>query len=281
MAAQHRIDIQDIEYARPDGVPLLARLYKPKGRGPFPGVVEVHGGAWTSNDRLTNEAIHRPLAESGVVVMAIDFRMPPVAVYPASIQDINLAVRWLKAHASDWDVAPDRVGGVGTSSGGHQLALAALRPRDPRYAALPLSGASGADARLAFMALCWSIVDPLARYRMVKAKANERLVAAHHAYWPDEAAMEEGNPQRILDRGEPVDLPPALLIQGTNDDNVTPDMAANFAAAYRKAGGDFQLESCPGEPHAFIARDPSAAGAKRAIGLIVDFVHAKTRALAR
>ncbi|MSO77154.1 MAG: alpha/beta hydrolase [Alphaproteobacteria bacterium] len=277
MAATLGVDVRDIEYARPDGIPLMARLYTPAGKGPFPGVVEVHGGAWTTNDRLTNEAIHRPLAESGVVVMAIDFRMPPVAVYPASIQDINLAVRWLKANAPDLGVAPEHVGGLGTSSGGHQLALAALRPHDPRYAALPLAGGTKPDARLAFMALCWSIVDPLARYRMVKAKSIERLVAAHDAYWPDEAAMDEGNPQRLLDRGEPAELPPALLIQGTNDDNVTPDMAARFAAAYRKAGGDFQLETFPGEPHAFIARDPNAHGAKRAIALIVDFVHAKTR----
>jgi acetyl esterase len=278
MAPTYDVDVQDIEYARPDGIPLLARLYRPSGKGPFPGVVEVHGGAWTTNDRLTNEAIHRPLAESGVVVMAIDFRMPPMAQYPASIADINLAVRWLKAHAADYRVEPHLVGGVGTSSGGHQLALMAMRPRDPRYAALPLGRDAGVDARLAFMALCWSIVDPLARYRMVKAKGNERLVGAHHAYWPDEAAMDEGNPQRILDRGEPADLPPALLIQGTNDDNVTPDMASSFATAYRKAGGDFQLEVFPGEPHAFIAKDPSAAGARRAIGLIVDFVHAKTPA---
>jgi acetyl esterase len=281
MAATHGVEVQDIEYARPNGLPLLARLYRPSGKGPFPGVVEVHGGAWTTNDRLTNEAIHRPLAESGVVVMAIDFRMPPVAQYPASIADINLAVRWLKARAGDYDVAPNLVGGLGTSSGGHQVALAGLRPGDARYAALPLGTDPKLNARLAFVALCWSIVDPLARYRMVTAKGNERLVNAHHAYWPDEAAMAEGNPQLILDRGERVNLPPTLLIQGTQDDNVTPDMASNYAAAYRKAGGDFQLEIFPGEPHAFIAKDPSAAGAKRAIGLIVDFVHAKTRALAR
>jgi acetyl esterase len=275
---RHEITIADVQYAAPDGVPLLARLYRPHGSGPFPGVVEVHGGAWTANDRLTNQDIHRPLVESGVVVMAIDFRMPPQAMYPASIADINLAVRWLKANAASLAVQPDRIGLLGTSSGGHQAMLAAMRRDDPRYTAHALPEAPDADASVAYIALCWSIVDPLARYRMVVEKGIQRLVDAHHAYWPDEAAMAEGSPQGILERGEAVCLPPALLIQGTNDDNVTPDMADRFAEAYRAAGGEFRLEKFPGAPHAFIAKDPSAEIAVRAVALITDFVHTQANA---
>ena len=279
MAPTYQVDIEDVEYARPDGTPLLARLYRPRGagaiQGPFPGVVEVHGGAWTLNDRLTNEAIHRPLAESGIVVMAVDFRMPPTAMYPASIMDINLAVRWLKAKAGELNVAPAKVGIIGTSSGGHQAMLAAMRPRDPRYVAANLPGGANVDAAVAYVAICWSIVDPLARYRMVSGNGNQRLVDAHHAYWPSEAAMAEGNPQMILDRGEPADLPPTLLLQGGRDDNVTPDMADRFAAAYRAAGGDFQLEKFPEAPHAFVAKDPASLDSVRAVALIRDFVHAQ------
>ena len=204
--------------------------------------------------------------------MAIDFRMPPEAQYPASIQDINLAVRWLKAQGRGFGVEPDRVGGVGTSSGGHQIMLSALRPRDPCYAALPLEVASPVDASLAFIVVCWSIVDPLARYRMVREKRIDRLIQAHHAYWPSEAAMAEGNPQLILERGEATDLPPALMLQGTNDDNVTPDMADRFAAAYRKAGGRIDLTKFEGEPHAFIGKDPGSPASRRALDLITAFV---------
>jgi acetyl esterase len=267
---------EDIEYRHRDGEPLLARLYRPRGPGPFPGVVEVHGGAWIGNDRLTNVAIHQPLAASGVVVMAIDFRMPPEAQYPASIADINFAVRWLKAQERELGVDPTRVGGVGTSSGGHQLMLSALRPRDPRYTALSMPDAPAFDASLAFVVLCWSILDPLARYRMVKANGNTRLASAHDAYWPSEAAMAEGNPQLILERGESMALPPTLLLQGNRDDNVTPDMASRFAAAYRKAGGRISLESFEGQPHAFIAKDPAAPAALKAIELIVAFVEAQS-----
>ncbi|HXS40192.1 MAG TPA: alpha/beta hydrolase [Stellaceae bacterium] len=271
MAASDDVRIEEVAYLDHGGRKLLAQLYRPSGPGPFPGIVEVHGGAWTRNDRLTNTAIHMPLAKSGAFVMAIDFRMPPEAQYPASICDVNFAVRWLKHHASDFRLRPELIGGLGTSSGGHQIMLSALRPRDPRYCTLPLAGAQH-DASLAFVMMCWPIVDPLARYRMAEAKGNARLLEAHRDYWPDEAAMEDGNPQRILDRGEAGRLPPALLLQGTKDDNVTPDMADRFAASYRKAGGAIELRKFEGLPHAFIARDPEAPAAREAIAAITTFV---------
>jgi acetyl esterase/lipase len=271
MTASNEIQVEDIEYLRHGDKPLLARIYRPRGNGPFPGVVEVHGGAWTQNDRTTNGAIHEPLARSGAVVMAIDFRMPPEVTYPAALADINFAIRWLKHHAHDFNVRPALVGGLGTSSGGHQIMVSALRPYDPRYASLPLPD-EVADARLAFVALCWPINNPLARYRMVKANGNTRLAQAHEAYWPDEAAMEDANPQLILERGEKVTLPPVLLIQGLRDDNVTPDMADRFAASYRAAGGPIELHKFADQPHAFIARDPAAPDAVRAVETIVDFI---------
>ncbi|HVA14711.1 MAG TPA: alpha/beta hydrolase [Stellaceae bacterium] len=279
MAEIDGFTVEDVEYLRHGDKPLLARLYRPRGVGPHPGVVEVHGGAWTGNDRLVNVAIHEALARAGTVVMAIDFRMPPEAQYPASIRDVNFAVRWLKRQAGELAVDPARIGGLGTSSGGHQLMLSALRPRDPRYASIPLAGplaADADDASLGFVILCWPITDPLARYRMVTANGNARLADAHRAYWPDEAAMEDGNPQLILERGDAGTLPPALVLQGTNDDNVTPDMADRFAAAYRHAGGALDLVKFPGQPHAFVARDPASAATRQALDLITGFVGRQT-----
>jgi acetyl esterase len=274
--ARYQIEIRDLEYQRCDGEPMLARLYRPIGpinsAGPFPALVEVHGGAWASGDRLNNAPLDEALAKSGIVVLAIDFRMPPQFRYPASIADVNLATRWLKAHADEFGSRRGLVGGLGTSSGGHQLLLSALRPADPRYAALPLPEAPGENAGLPYLVLCWPISDPLARYRMVREKGNTRLVEAHDAWWPSEADMAEGNPQSILDRGEAGALPSVILVQGLADDNVTPDMADRFTAAYRARGGQIELHKFAGQPHTFIMRDPASDVSRRATELIRDFV---------
>jgi len=263
---------EDIEYLRHGDKPLLARLYRPKGPGPHPGLIEVHGGAWTTNDRTANTVIQEALARAGVFVMAIDFRMPPEAQYPASLGDINYATRWLKLNAKRFELRLGKIGGLGSSSGAHQLMLSALRPRDATYSATRLPGGELFDASLAYIVICWPITDPLARYRMVTSNGNTRLADAHRAYWPDEAAMADANPQLILERGEAGSLPPALELQGTNDDNVTPDMADRFAAAYRKAGGAIELMKFPGAPHAFTAREPESEHAKKALDLITGFV---------
>ena len=273
----HEIATHDIEYRRDPSGPLLARLYRPLGAGPFPALIDVHGGAWAMGDRLNNAPLDSALAESGIVVLAIDFRMPPQHRYPASIADIHFAIRWLKTRAGEFASRRDLVAGLGTSSGAHQLLLAALKPHDPRYAALPLPEAPGEDANLPYLVLCWPIADPLARYRMVKEKGNARLVEAHDAYWRCEAEMAEGNPQLILDRGEAGRLPPAILVQGTADDNVTPDMADRFAAAWQRRGGAIALHKFAGQPHTFIPRDPGSASSKRATELICDFVLAQAR----
>jgi acetyl esterase len=268
--------IEDVEYRRIGGEPLLARLYRPKdrvgGAGPFPAVVGVHGGAWTSGDRNNNAAIDHALAAVGVVVLALDFRLAPQAPYPASVADVNYGVRWLKAHAAEFASRPDWVGAVAGSSGAHQMLLSALRPRDPRYAAATAPAVAGIDADISYMVACWPIADPLARYRMAVARGNERLVKAHHDYFGNEDAMREGNPQLIVERGENVGLPSLLLLQGTKDDNVTPDMAEKFAAAYRARDGRVQLETFPDQPHTFVTREPSSAESLRAIELIRSFV---------
>ena len=264
---------EDITYNSPNGIPLLARLYRPKGPGPFPAVLEVHGGAWTGGDRLNNVSIAEALAADGIVVLSIDFRMPPTASYPAASQDVNFGIRFLKAHAVEYGSRPDLVGGLGTSSGGHLLLLSALRPRDPRYTTLPLAGV---DASLAFAIACWPVANPLQRYRTVQANGNTRLAAAHDAFWPSVDDMTDANPTLILQRGEDTAKPPILVIQGTNDNNLTPDMTAGFATAYAAAGGKVTFESFPGQPHAFVPNNPTSADSLRALALMKDFVHRTT-----
>jgi acetyl esterase/lipase len=281
------IDVKDVEYLRHGDRPLLARLFTPRGTGPFPLIVELHGGAWNLGDRLMDVAINEPLAKSGVVVAALDFRMPPEAPYPASLADINYAIRWFKTQATTWGSRPDLVGALGSSSGAHQAMLAGMRPRDPRYAAIPLpAGAPAVDASLRCVVLCWPVIDPLARYRYAKEMKEggkphpdllDQVLPLHDKYWKTEEAMAEGNPVLALERGERVELPPALYIQGTEDVAHPRVDLDRFVTQYRKAGGSVELALFEGVAEGFVIRKPSLPASGQALEKIIEFVHTQLR----
>jgi acetyl esterase/lipase len=273
----YQIDIEEVEYVRHGDQGQIARLFKPRGGGPFPLMVSLHGGAWCRESRMTDEAIHDVLAKSGVVVASLDFRMPPAASYPGSMIDINYAIRWLKTRAASLNARADAVGVMGTSSGGHQAMLTAMRPRDARYASLPLAG--GADATVRCAILLWPVIDPLGRYQYAQglkasgdAEFADRVLPSHDAYWKTEAAMEEGNPVRALERGEKAEMPPVLYLQSTKDKAHPRPHLDRFVAAYRKAGGSLDLELYDSAPGGFARQGDTPDGAK-AQARIIEFVH--------
>ena len=247
---------------------LAVRIYQPVGAGPFPGLVDVHGGVWTNGDRTANEVMDWALAESGIVVAAVDFRQSPDHPYPAQVADVNLATRWLKAHAVEFNADPDTVGGIAGSSGGHTVLLSAMRPNHPAYSYIDLPG-SDADATMKYLLLGWPIVDPYARYRFVQETGNDRIIGLSEAYFRTTDAMKEGSPGQILQRGEEAVLPPTLIVQGTADNNLPVPVTERFAVDYRKAGGDLELEMFPDMPHLF--GNTPGPDSDRAIALMKKF----------
>jgi acetyl esterase/lipase len=249
---------EDVVYLRDGDTALHARIRRPPGAGPFPAVLHVHGGVWNNGSRFSDETVCRHLAEHGVIVASIDFRQAPLSHYPQSIADVHYGVRWLRANADRLGSRPDWVGGLGVSSGGHQLLLATLRAGDPRYRRLPLEG----TPRLAYAVYLWPVTDPPARYRYARETGRDNLVALHDAYWGDMDAMVDGNPQRHLDElPAGSTLPPALLIYGSGDENIPEAHTERFAASYRAAGGRLDVRRYPDMPHGFIDSTPSAAPA--------------------
>ena len=99
----YAVQIEDVEYLHHGDKPFLARLFRPLGSGPFPVMVEAHGGAWVNGSREDGDAGNEALAGNGVIVAALDFRVPPEASYPASLADIHYGIRWCKSHAQDWN----------------------------------------------------------------------------------------------------------------------------------------------------------------------------------
>src|ERR671919_424239 len=268
---QFEVDVRDVEYQSLAGKSWLVRIYQPQGRGPFPTVVDVHGGAWHNGDRTNNAGIDRSLAAKGILVAALDFRQPPEAGYPASICDVNLAVRWLKLHALEFK-GTTTVGAFGNSSGGHQVVLTALRPRHPSYAALPLPNHPEIDASLAYVIAGWPVIDPLYRFRFAKEFNRQEHIKAHIDYWRTEEAMAEDSPQTIIEHDAQVDLPPILMLLKANDRNHPLEMQERFIASYRKRGGAIEAQTFEGLPEHRIVPSPSQPETMRAIETITAFI---------
>jgi acetyl esterase len=273
--AGYEFAVKDIVYRRDGEKQRLARLYQPSGSGPFPAVLLVHGGAWNNKDRTDGQNTALDLAEAGIVVLAIDFRNAPEAPYPASLQDINYGIRWLKAHAGEFGSSAGQVGAYGTSSGGHQILLAAIRPDDPRYRALLLADAPDMDAKLAFVVSGWGVLFPLERYKLAKAKGDAELVKGHDIFFGSEAAQIEATPALIIERGEKVYLPPALVFQGTQDQWTTVELAQRFADDYRKAGGSVDLLILEGARHTFLNEHPFEPNSVKALNTMIAFIKAR------
>jgi acetyl esterase/lipase len=248
------VKVSEIEYRRTaKGRSLLARVYQPQGKGPFPVVLDLHGGAWQRKDRKAEEPMDRAIASSGVLVVAIDMTLSGEAPYPACIQDASYGVRWLKSRAAEWNGDASTLGLYGSSSGGHVAELLAMRPNDKRYNAIPLEAAPNLDISVAYVATRSPISNPFTRWQQAERKPNPNLVKASKTFFQPWESIHEGSPQEILDRREAVTLRPLLIMQGELDDNVLASEQKKFAESYRAAGGDVRFEVFAGSVHEWVA----------------------------
>jgi acetyl esterase len=276
-AGKFEVKVSEVEFRRnASGRTLMARIYQPQGTGPFPTLLDLHGGAWNNKDRTANEPMDRAVAASGVLVVAIDLTLAPDAPYPASVQDGNYGVRWLKSKAAEWNGEAAGLGVLGSSSGGHVAELLGMRPRDARYNAIPLPAASGLDATVAYVATRSPISDPYARFQQAERMKREGMIENSRIYFNPWETIHEGNPQQILERREAVTLVPMLIMQGALDDNVLPAVQEKFAATYRAAGGVCELSIFEGSEHEWVAKP--GAQTERAREMVKAFIARQLRA---
>src|SRR6202165_1418019 len=242
--ARFDVAVSEIELRRNSaGGMLMARIYQPKGVGPFPTVLDLHGGAWNGKNRFAEEPMDRALAASGLLVVAVDLTLAPELPYPACVQDANYAVRWLKANAATWNGAASKIGVYASSSGGHVAELLAMRPRDPRYNSIPLASAPDVDATVAYVAMRSPISSTFARFENAERRGNAGMMKNNKVFFNPWETIHESNPQEILEREEKVTLVPFLIMQGGLDDNLLPAAQEKFATTYKAAGGhcDYRL----------------------------------------
>ena len=279
-AAKLDIKVSEVPFRKTaKGRQLMARIYQPQGKGPFPVVLDLHGGAWNNKDRSANEPMDRAVAASGVLVVAIDMTLAPEAPYPASVQDANYGVRWLKHRAREWNGDPSTLGILGSSTGGHMGELIALKPRDPKYAAIPLPEAPKLDATVLYLVSRSPISDPVARFQQAEKMKRDHMIKNNQNYWKPWETIKEGNPQYILDRKEHGKLPPLLILQGALDDNVLPAIQEKFVAAWRATGADARLEIFEGCEHEWVAKPGPQTD--RAHEMVKQFIAKNLTALRR
>ncbi len=172
--------------------------------------------------------------------------------------------------------------------------LVAMRPHDARYTAIPLpAGSAAQDATVRCVVMSWPVINPLSRYRHAKrvaAGANppewpKSVIGRQDAYWQSEANMGEGNPTLALERGEKVQMPPAVWYQGRGDlmhdyKDAESDFPGNeperFVAAYRRAGGEIELVYIEADRHPGHSPDLSKTGDM--FERMVGFVHSHVKA---
>ncbi len=254
-AAKFDLKVSEVEFRRnAAGRMLMARVYQPQGVGPFPTLLDLHGGAWNNKDRFAEEPMDRAIAASGVLVVAIDMTLAPQAPYPACVQDANYGVRWLKSKAAGWNGDASKLGVFGSSSGGHVAELLGMRPRDARYNAIPLPGNPNVDAAVAYVATRSPISNTFARFQNAEEKKRDNMMKNNKTFFVPWETIHEANPQEILERREQVTLVPLLVMQGALDDNVLPAAQAKFAATYKAAGGQIDFHVFPDSEHEWVAK---------------------------
>jgi acetyl esterase len=265
--AKFDLTVSEVELRRNvAGRVLMARIYQPKGPGPFPTVLDLHGGAWNGKNRMAEEPMDRALAASGLLVVAVDLTLAPEAPYPACVQDANFAVRWLKANAATWNGDSSKIGVYGSSSGGHVAELLAMRPHDPRYNSIPLAAAPDVDATVAYVAMRSPISSTLARYENAERRGNAGMMKNNKVFFNPWETIHESDPQEILERGEKVSLAPFLIMQGALDDNMLPEVQEKFVRAYQAAGGACDYRLFANSVHEWVAEPgPQTDKAREAV----------------
>ncbi|WUI02529.1 alpha/beta hydrolase [Spirillospora sp. NBC_00431] len=241
MTSPHQRMVPDIEYTIAGGERLRLDLYLPERPGPHPVSLWVHGGAWLFGDRSSGAtSFVAGLAERGVAIASIDYRLGEAGAFPASIDDVRAAVRWLRAHGSGHGLATAKVGAWGASSGGHLSLMAALDPRggsraDRIDAVVDYFGPTDLLARLSRTELEREVLPdpPDARYLRTTVKTLD----------PDWARAASPLYQR-LDQA-----PPTLIVHGDRDQQITLDQSQRMHQALVAAGRDAQLLVLGGAGH--------------------------------
>lgn len=242
--------IQNISYVPGSSNPFQQLdLYLPKWHaGPMPVVVWIHGGAWLMGDK--NHPPADLLCPRGFAVASINYRLAQQAEFPAQINDCKAAVRWLRAHAKEYNLDPEHIGVWGHSAGGH---LAALLATSGGVKELEGDGGNLSYSSRVQAAADWAGLSDLVSV-VAQAPANCQIDFKTPSKSPVVALMGSHQSQEACLKASPIyyiskDDPPLLVVHGDKDDIVPVEQSKEFCEALKKAGANAQCIIVKGQGH--------------------------------
>jgi acetyl esterase/lipase len=245
---------QGLEYANPDNQHLQLNLARPKGGDrKRPAVVCIHGGGFRAGDRKRWDGFCKKLAERGYVAVTVTYRLAPKYQFPAAVNDVKAAVRWLRANAEKYQVDPDRIAALGDSAGGHLAQFLGVTGDIAQFEGD--DGNSGQSSRVACVVNYYGPSDFTKSYgKSVDAAEvlplffggdleheRHRHVVASPLNWV--------TPQSA----------PTLLLHGTEDQYVAYEQAVWMRDRLKACDVDVELVTFPGAKHGFGGKDAEKA----------------------
>lgn len=225
--------LEDIEFAKPDGVSLKLDVHVPEGEGPFPTVIIVHGGGWEAGDKTTYvPPLFPPLTEAGFVWFTIDYRLAPEHQFPACMDDAFAAIRWVREHAAKYKVDVDRIALVGESAGGHIVSyVGATAEHNSLAAVVPMYGLHDL--------LLWE------EQRGEAGRHMKQLLGIEGLGDEDRRKLIEASPIAYVHEN----MPPYLMIHGTADTGAPLEQSEVMCAKMREMGNECEMFPVEGAPH--------------------------------
>ncbi len=239
---------KDVVYGTVQETKLLLDAYTPDDASPkHPGILLIHGGGFIGGDKAFYTPMGKRLAAKGYVVFSLNYRLAPKSHYPAAVDDVQRAVRWVRAHADTYHLDPNRLGALGDSAGGYLVAM--LGTRDTR---------DNADTELAkFSSRVQCVVDLYGPTDFTIPAASSGvgpqgvfLLAQFFGKTQDQAMdiYKDGSPIIYVTK----DSASFLILHGTADTLVPPDQSRRLHDALKTAGVPVTLLELYKYPHGFV-----------------------------
>ncbi len=227
-------------------------MMTPEGEGPFPAVVCVHGGGWHAGSRKSYMPFLGELAKRGYVGVTISYRFAPKHRFPAQIEDVKSAVRWLRANAKRYRINPDKIGAIGDSAGGHLVDLLAVTGKDD---GLEGKGNEEQSSRVQAAVALYGPSDLAFGYECSSLQTKMEGGYVRMAL----SQLLGGTPEKFAGRyraASPVtyaskDDPPILLVHGTKDTLVGIEQSEILERKLKDAGAGAELLRIEGAGHGF------------------------------